>query len=394
MTIIELLFWTMLALVCYTYIGYGFLLFIAVKIKQLLAIGKKPVAFKGFPSITLVIPAYNEKAFLQTKIQNSLELAYPQRQLNIILVTDGSDDGSEQLFQDHKYISVHHSPLRAGKMAAVNRIMPLVRTDLVVFTDANTLLNKDALLNIIASFNDPKVGCVAGEKRIIQAEVNNAAAGGEGLYWKYESTLKQWSSDLNSAIGAAGELFALRTKLYQAPPADTILDDFILSLAVVEQGYSIAYQPKAYAMESGSKDVVEEMKRKVRIAAGGLQAIYRTSTLLNPFKKPLFAFQYLSHRVLRWTITPIALFALLPMNIYLANEIGMLYTYLAVLQGSFYLAAGIGAVLQQKQLKQPIFFVPFYFLMMNISVLLGAKRLWLGRQSVLWEKAKRLEVTT
>jgi len=392
MTTIEILFWSMLALVFYTYLGYGILLFFCVKIKALFAIHKTPMSFRGFPSITLVIPAYNEKAFLVEKIQNSLELAYPKRQLKIVVVTDGSDDGSEYLFQNSKYVTVFHRRERAGKMAAVNRVMPYVTTDLVVFTDANTLLNKEALLNIVSCFNDPTVGCVSGEKRILQAQRNNAAIGGEGLYWKYESTLKRWSSTLNSAVGAAGELFALRTKLYQAPPEDTILDDFILSLAVVEKGYTIAYEPNAYAMEAGSKNVLEEMKRKVRIAAGGLQAIYRTARLLNPFKHPLFAVQYLSHRVLRWTITPLALFTLLPINIYLAVEVGGLYTFLAILQGIFYAAAAIGALLQQKQLKKPIFFVPFYFIMMNVSVLLGAKRLWLDGQSVLWEKAKRLEV--
>ena len=162
---------------------------------------------------------------------------------------------------------------KTGKTAALNRGIHFVTTPIVVFTDANTHLNREALRKIVHAFANPETGCVAGEKRIAVQAKDNAASGGEGLYWKYESALKKLDSRLYSAVGAAGELFAIRRELFEEMPADTLLDDFILSLRIVMRGYTIAYCADAYAVENGSADMREEEKRKVRIAAGGLQSV-------------------------------------------------------------------------------------------------------------------------
>ena len=190
----------------------------------------------------------------------------------------------------------------------MNRGIKFVTTPIVIFTDANTSINSQSIREMVRYFNNPKVGCVAGEKRINMHTKDEAAVGGEGMYWKYESFLKKLDSQLHSAVGAAGELFAIRTSLYEQMPNDTLLDDFILSLKIAMKKYIIAYCNKAYAMENGSANMKEEEKRKVRIAAGGIQAIYRLRKLLNPFRYGILSFQYVSHRVLRWSITPIALF--------------------------------------------------------------------------------------
>ena len=189
-----------------------------------------------------------------------------------------------------------YQPQREGKTAALNRGIRFVTTPLVVFTDANTHLNREALREIVRAFANPKVGWVAGEKRIALQDKDNAASGGEGLYWKYESALKQLDSRLYSAVGAAGELFAIRRELYEEMPADTLLDDFILSLRIVMRGYTIAYCADAYAVENGSADMHEEEKRKVRIAAGGLQSVWRLRALLNPLRYGVFCFQYIPPR--------------------------------------------------------------------------------------------------
>jgi cellulose synthase/poly-beta-1,6-N-acetylglucosamine synthase-like glycosyltransferase len=216
-----------------------------------------------------------------------------------------------------------------------------------------------------------------------------AAAAGEGLYWKYESKLKKWDAELYSAAGAAGELFAIRTELYTEVEEDTILDDFMISLRIVEKGYTIAYEPNAYALETASADIHEEIKRKVRICAGGFQSIQRLTSLLNVFKYGIFTFQFISHRLLRWTITPIALFLLLPVNLIAASNGNLLYIILFILQMLFYGMAFLGWKNEKQNTRIKILFVPFYFVLMNVSVFAGFIRFYKGNQSQMWQRAQR-----
>jgi cellulose synthase/poly-beta-1,6-N-acetylglucosamine synthase-like glycosyltransferase len=290
-------------------------------------------------------------------------------------------------------MQVLFQPQRQGKTAALNRGMGWVKTPIVVFTDANTRLNPNAILEIVKPFANPKVGCVAGEKRIEQSKTGNAAAS-EGIYWKYESSLKTLDDKLHSAVGAAGELFAIRTALFETMPSDTLLDDFILSMRIAQKGYKIAYCKEAYALEEPSSDILEEEKRKVRISAGGLQSIYRLRALLNPFKYGTLCFQYVSHRVLRWSLTPIALFLLLPLNVLLIMTLkGALIGYIILLslQILFYSFGLIGSMYARKNIKKKALYIPFYFLFMNINVLKGFFYLRKKKDSGIWEKAKRAQ---
>jgi len=387
---LEYLFWGSLLLIIYTYVGYPILLFFLTKIKLRFTRSKEQTN-KKLPSLALIIPSYNERAYLDEKIKNSFHLNYPKHLLEIIFVTDGSNDGSDVYLKTQDNITTYHVNERGGKIAAMNRVVPHIKADILVFSDANAMLNEEALMVIATCFNDEKVGCVAGEKRIKIGDKSKAATAGEGFYWKYESALKNWSSQFNSAIGAAGELFAIRTELFEAPTTDTILDDFLISLAVIPHGFKIAYTKEAYALEAGSMSIQEEMKRKVRICTGGIQSIVRTRSLLNPIKYPVFAFQYLSHRCLRWTITPLALFLLIPINLYLAYQLQGSYLVLGLLHGLFYFLGGLGFIFKTRKLQNKFLFIPFYFLMMNFSALLGMKRYILNEQSVLWEKSQRLQ---
>src|SRR5690606_152752 len=177
-----------------------------------------------------------------------------------------------------------------------------------------TLLNDTAVLEICKHYTDAAVGAVAGEKRVHSDAAADASAAGEGFYWKYESTLKRWDSELHTVVGSAGELFSVRRALYEPVPLDTVLDDFMISMRIAERGYRVVYEPEAYATEMASENVEEELKRKIRIAAGGIQSIARLKRAPNPFADPVLAFQYISHRVLRWTITPILLVVVFVIN--------------------------------------------------------------------------------
>ena len=276
MQIVRIIFWIMLFIVFYAYIGYGILLYVIIKIRRILGIAKMQEQIPDYePEVTLFIAAYNEKDFVNEKIKNSRELDYPQNKLRMVWVTDGSDDGTPELLKQYEGVEVHHLPQRSGKIGAMNRGMKLVNTPVVIFCDANTLLGKESIRRIVTLFSNPKVGCVSGEKRIIGKEKDGAAGAGEGIYWKYESTLKKWDAELYSVVGAAGELFAIRTELYQEVEKDTLLDDFIISLRVAQNGFTIQYDPEAYAIETASANVKEELKRKIRISAGGIQSVVR-----------------------------------------------------------------------------------------------------------------------
>jgi cellulose synthase/poly-beta-1,6-N-acetylglucosamine synthase-like glycosyltransferase len=394
MKYIEITFWIALFIIFYSYLGYGILLYLIIKIRRLLGLAKKFTGNEDYePEVTLFVAAFNEKDYIDEKVKNSRSLNYPQDKVKQVWVTDGSDDGTPDLLRKYDDVEVYHEDARGGKIGAMNRGMKFVKSPIVIFSDGNTNLGEDSIQEIVNLFKDPKVGCVSGEKRIYQKDADAAAGAGEGLYWKYESTLKKWDAEWYSVVGAAGELFAIRTELWQEVEKDTLLDDFIISLRVAMSGYTIQYNPNAYAIETASANVKEELKRKVRISAGGIQSVVRLSPLLNVFKYGTLSFQYISHRVLRWTLTPLLLLFLIPLNLVLAYNTGMdpsnIYTILFYGQIVFYAAALLGWFLENKQIKVKVLFVPYYFFIMNLSVFLGFRRYVKGNQSVKWERAKR-----
>lgn len=395
MLAIQITFWFLLFIVFYSYLGYGILLFILVRLKRIFRKSNQHTESDYEPEVTLFVAAYNEKDYVHQKVRNSFEMEYPSEKLFQVWVTDGSDDGTPDILKkyENQYVTVFHKPERGGKIGAMNRGMSFVKTPIVIFSDGNTMLGKESVRRIVKLFADPKVGCVSGEKRIYNKE-KDAAAGTEGIYWKYESKLKKWDAELYSVVGAAGELFAIRTELFEAVEKDTLLDDFIISLRVAMKGYTIQYDPEAYAIETSSADVKEELKRKIRIAAGGIQSILRLLPLLNLFKFGTLSFQYISHRVLRWTLAPLALPVLLILNLFMFikldySDLTDIYVLLFYGQLLFYLLASVGWFFENRAIKIKAFFIPYYFLVMNVAVLLGMKRFFKGSQSVNWERAKR-----
>lgn len=394
MEFLKIVFWFFLFVIFYSYLGYGILLFLIIKIRRMLGFSKVYTGNPDYePEVTLFVSAFNEKEFLAAKIANSKSLNYPQDKVRQIWVTDGSDDGTPDLLRKYRDVDVYHKDERAGKIAAMNRGMNFVKTPIVIFSDANTNLGKDSIKEIVKLFRNPGVGCVSGEKRIYSKDADAAAGAGEGLYWKYESQLKKWDAELYSVVGAAGELFAIRTELWQEVEKDTLLDDFMISLRVAMSGYTIQYNPNAYAIETASTNVKEELKRKIRISAGGIQSVVRLKALLNVFKYGRLSFQYISHRVLRWTLTPLFLSLIIPINIILATDVGIftlnLYSILLLGQVLFYTAALLGWFLENRQIRLKILFIPYYFFIMNLSVYLGFGRYLKGNQSVNWERSQR-----
>jgi len=388
----KLIFWLSVFVVFYTFMGYGILLYFIIRLKRIIK-GKPAIVAPIndlLPNCTLVVAAYNEEFLIEEKIKNCLALKYPPGKLKLLFVTDGSTDKTPEIVGRYPQVQLLHSPERAGKIAAVHRAMTFINTDAVVFTDANTFLNPEAIITICRHYADGTVGAVAGEKRVQIDENADASAAGEGFYWKYESALKKWDSELYSVVGAAGELFSVRRELYQDVPADTVLDDFMISMLIATKGYRIIYEPNAYASETASENVSEELKRKIRIAAGGIQSILRLKSLFNPFKYPILSFQYISHRVLRWTVTPFLLILVFVLNILLALQPGELfYQAFMAAQVLFYVLALTGMIMEKRNIRIKALFIPYYFCVMNYAVLMGIVRYFTTKQSAIWEKAVR-----
>ena len=392
MRVWEYIFGVSCFIVFYNYIGYGIIIFLinALKTKK-----KQPseVNEDFFPTVSFIVAAYNEEECIQQKIINSLEQNYPPKQIEFIFITDGSTDKTPELILRHPSIQLLHKPERKGKSAALNRAVQAAKNDILIFSDANTLLNDDATRNIARHYRDQRVGGVAGEKKVINLSANSHEVGdSEGAYWKYESFLKKLDSEFYSVVGAAGELFSVRRKSYESISYAVILDDFVISMKVAQKGYRIMYEPGAYAMELPSFSMQDEQKRKIRIAAGGFQAIAMLGSLLLFWKQPRLSFLYISHRVLRWTLSPLCLVLAFISNLILfLISHNFLFKALFIVQLSFYLLAFFASLVSLKNNRFKIFKLPYYFVFMNISVFQGFFRFLRGKQPATWEKAKRTQ---
>lgn len=394
MLTLKIVFWLFASLVFYTYLGYGIVLYVLLQLKELFWGRSRepqlPEDESAYPDVTLMICAYNEEDVVKEKMENIQQLLYPKDKICVMWVTDGSDDHTNELLHAYPDVLLVTSPERNGKAAAMQHGLQANKAEYVIFTDANTMLNPEAIREIVKEFMKPNVSCVSGEKRVAARRQGQVAAEGEGLYWKYESKLKQWDSDLYSAMGAAGELFAVRMSHYRPAPSNALLDDFMISMLVLKDGHKISYTSKAYATEYGSANMTEESKRKRRIAAGGLQSIWWLKGMMNPFRSPIVAFQFVSHRVLRWSLTPFALLALIPLNIALiCMHAGDVYVITGILQLTFYLMGFAGYLLSKAGQKNKLLYIPYYFLFMNLNVFEGISYLHSHKASGRWEKAIR-----
>ncbi len=387
-----MLFWkyvfiVSLLLIMYNYIGYALIAFVINKLNR------KPKPFSNLgnqPSVSFIVAAYNEEDVIEKKIINSLDQNYPLSKIEFIFITDGSTDKTNSVIQKYPEVHLLYNIERKGKSAALNRAVFAAKNEILIMSDANTFLNKEAVKNIARHYNLSSVGGVAGEKKVLStADDKEDVGASEGLYWKYESFLKKVDSEFYSVVGAAGELFSVRKNLYETLPNSVILDDFVISLKACEKGYRIIYEPEAYAAELSSVSVKEEKKRKIRIAAGGFQAMRMLFSLLYFWKHPRLSFLYISHRVLRWTISPVCLVTVFISNIVLIFYTDIyIYKTAFIIQVLFYLSAFASLFISANS-KLKFLKVAAYFTFMNYSVILGFFRYVSKKQSSVWEKSKR-----
>lgn len=379
----QILFWISVFILFYAYAGYPLLLkFFAAKAKT----ESDPSA--ALPAVTILIAAYNEAEWIAQKIQNCFSLNYPSELLQVMVVDDGSIDQTLLLAQQEKKVTLMCHEKRRGKSAALNTGMEQVKTPIVVFSDANCMLQKDTLLQLMPFFQDASVGGVAGQKRVYLQRSNSNPAIAEAAYWHYESSVKELESSFYTLAGATGELLAIRRELFRPIPENIITDDFYISMQLQSAHKKLKYAHHAIAEEFASQRIADEWERKKRISAGAFQSLYHFAQHLYPFRDARFAFQFFSHRVLRWVFCAPALILF-----FIAG--GMMwftmhhpfYQIFFPLQLVFLMLSFFGLLGMRR--AGSVFSFPFYFLFMHAAMIAGFFAFITGKQTVFWNKASR-----
>ena len=377
----EIFFALSAALVVYTYLGFPLLVFLRARFRRM------PYDCGEItPMVTVVVVAHNEVASIRQKMENLLALDYPHDRLEIIVASDGSDDGTNEAVMEYRTRGIRLLPLpRRGKIPNLNAAVREARGQILVFSDANSMYRPNALRILIRPFKDPGVGGVAGNQSYV-SDTGNCISTGERTYWGFDQALKHWQSEAGSVTSATGAIYAVRGELFEPVP-NGVSDDAMISYRVVARGYRMVYEPGAIAYETVSPDARAEFRRKIRVCTRGLRAIAEFPQLLNPFRYGFFAVQLFSHKLLRWLMVW-PLLAMILISVGLAAR-SPFFKAAVVGQLLFYgLALGIFLIRSGKLAKSRILrmiTLPFYFCLANIACLIAQWWFISGRRIDLWE---------
>ena len=378
-------------LIGYTYVGYPLLLWVWSALRRRKYEWPSPTEW---PTVSFIVPAYNEGDLLPKKFENILELDYPSDKLEVLWVIEGSTDDSAVILQEaitkrlseHPRMRVLGGPTRRGKPLAIEDALEHATGAIVVISDANTLLPKGALRALVAPFQNPKVGAVAGEKRVISD--NSLTGEGESLYWRYESFIKRHMSQVFGCIGTVGELYAVRRDLYPRlrPNSYFLSEDLMVSMEILRLPSQVVYVPEAYSLELPALNLWEEFKRKVRVAAASFSVLRTYPDWLHFWKHPHLFFHFFSYKLLRWYGVPLSIPVFFISNVFLLKD-GLLPQFIMALQVVFYLFAALGLV----GVRGKVFGLPAYFMMANVAQILGVLRYFREYKSgkPYWQKIQR-----
>jgi cellulose synthase/poly-beta-1,6-N-acetylglucosamine synthase-like glycosyltransferase len=336
------------------------------------------------PALSLVISAYNEAAVIRAKLDNVLELDYPREQLEVVVISDASSDGTDEIVTGFasRGVRLERRPTRKGKTAGLNWTVPRLRGTIVVFSDANTLYARDALRQIVRGFADPMVGCITGETQYLEGQ--SAADAGERTYWGYEGRIKRLETEVGSTVGGDGALYAIRRALWRALP-ETAINDFLNPLQIVEAGWRAIYAPEARGFEETAGDVTTEWRRRVRIVSRSWRAVWQAKGVLNPFRVGFFTVSIVSHKILRWLSGLfVGICGAAVLQVVLANE--ALVVAGLVLAG----AAGLAALVSARWRRRLA--LPLYAVVIQAASLVGVTKGIFGIVSGTWTTAPRLVV--
>ncbi len=377
---VHITFWSSVSLILYTYFGYPLLLALWSKLRP------RPVQHNHTytPMVSLIIVAYNEEQVIAEKLANSFALDYPPEQLEIIVVADGSNDQTSAIVSREPRVRLLYQPERRGKMAALNRAAAAANGEILVFSDANNMYQPQTLRELLAPFADPAVGMVTGRKQIDDGSGRNLDKA-EALYWRYESQIKTWESQIGSVSGAVGEIMAVRRVCFRPPPEDIVSDDFVLAMQAAIDGWRVAYAPKALSLERASATLNDETRRRSRLVAGRFHVLWWLLPRILR-RNPQFAWQVISHKVLR-PLVPFAMISAAISN--LAGRSSPLLRWLALCQSLFYGAALLGWWIERRGYRHRLLYIPYYFCRVNLAALYGFQRILNIQNAILHDKVQR-----
>lgn len=379
MRITQFIFFFAASVVAFAYIGYPLFLAILPRSPERLF----PETSGNLPLVTLLISAYNERKVIENKIKNSLSLDYPRERLRVLVISDCSDDGTDDIV--HRYapqgVKLLRSPARLGKSLGLNLGVQHASGEVLIFSDANAIYQPDSVRFLVRHFSDPQVGYVVGSARYLKSSSPRAAAESEGLYWKVETWMKERESEFGSVVGGDGAIYAIRRELY-FPLRSTDISDFLNPLQIIVRGYRGVYEPRAVCFEEAGDTFEKEFRRKVRIVSRSVNALRRAPRVLLPWTQPKHWFSLFSHKILRW-FAPAFLLLFLAANLALWGL--PLYRVAAGLQLAFYLLALVGWAKRSLLGISRFLSLPYYFCMVNFASLLGIFHCFKGSLSPTWQ---------
>jgi len=373
------IFWISIFLVFYTYFGYLLLLFLITLFKRNKIKGEDII-----PSVSIIIPVYNQSKIIEDKIKNCLGLNYPEDKLEIIIASDGSTDETNDVVgkYSHQGVKLLKLAQRRGKHYAQDEGLKIAQGEIVVFTDCGISFGSGSLKRLVRNFADPKVACVSSVDEVV---TNKAGPSKEGLYIRYDMLLRKLESRAGASTGMSGSFYAVRKKFCH-PSYPSMSNDFYIPLRAVMQGYKAILDPQVEGYYSASGDSGDEFKRKTRTIVHGIEVLSKFKAVLNPFKYGFYSIQLISHKLLRWLV-PYFLLIIFTTNILLLSK-GWIYLAFFSAQLFFYLVA-LAVHFRPKLNNNPLSKISYFFALTNLSILVSWYKYYSGERFVLWEPTKR-----
>lgn len=377
--IVEIVFWSSIFFIFYTYFGYPILLMI-------ISIFRDHKVKKGdiTPRVSFIITAYNEEKRIRDKIENTLNQNYPGDKLEIIVASDHSTDRTDEIVKSYQSqgVKLVRAPERKGKENAQKYAVDIASGDILIFSDVATILKPDGISNIVKNFNDPTVGCVSSIDRFIDPR---RKLSGEGAYVRYEMFLRNLETKVNTLVGLSGSFFAVRREVCK-PWAIDLDSDFNTLLNAIRLGLRGVSDHESEGYYENIIDEKKEHDRKVRTVLRGITVVMRNLPLLNPLKYGLFSWQLFSHKLCRWLV-PFAMILTFLSNVFLIS-LSALYLYIFILQFTFYIIAFSG-IWTDFFLKKNILKIPSFFVLVNLSILNAWYRYVQGERMITWTPSQR-----
>jgi Glycosyltransferases, probably involved in cell wall biogenesis len=376
----EAVFWILMFTIGYAYAGYPLVTF-AVSAFINNKVRKKDIE----PAVTFLITVFNEEKSIGEKLESTLALDYPPEKLEILVASDASTDGTDEIVERYApRVRLARMPVRAGKTEAQNRAVAMAKGEIIVFSDGTTRYERSAVRAIVSNYADPSVGAVGGRFRYVDKDGTGIGTGTKA-FWDYESRIKSLQTRIGTITGCSGCIYSVRAAAYEPLPAD-IVSDLVEPLAVLKKGYRVVFEEGALAYEDTCKRRDDEFRMRVRVISRGMRGLVYMRALLNPFRHPLIAFQLISHKILRWFV-PVLAIALYVVNGAIIDKSPFYFAFFA-LQAGFYLLGAVGIFVESLPRRIKILSIPLYFCVINTACLVAMWRTLMRKKDITWETVR------